>query len=595
MDPPVSSTNPLDSTWIRVRVTAASGPAGSEIFRSIQMDFKLDKKIRYAVLSKSRIMVGRNVIIDGPIGSRFLETWIENGHPVQMASDFYGLDTDPVNGLDGKLDSFYDSWLVVNESDGDNRLNLADPSEAPLDDLETLTGMDANGDGYVDEYDIFLEHFDTSADGEITLTELTAKADTETEAEQLLEMIDTFGDPLRVGYNDGVIDDHDRYAKLFGQARIKADLTGWEEGAAAAPDGSPGSYLNYYQGPVRPDHNEHALTFDATDAALLEINSTDFNVSSFRTTAESADDFVTQAAAQEDLHDPGDPTSPQPVSSATEEVPFGSAHPYDYYERPVYENMTFTDVMIPKGTNALFKNCHFVGVTFVDTEKNNTDPNFNYAGMSESDGSQKFPDMTVGVTDGGTSTTVADTKTISNNVRFHDCTFEGAVVSEPASAYTHVRNKIAFTGTTRFDIDGSVTLTDTEKALYRRSTILTPHYSVEMGSFTAPADPGETVELSGTIVAGVLDMRGQVKVNGTILTTFEPQSDVAPVIGATSPQFNTTLGYFSSDDGDVEAELPAEGVGVIQVTYDPTMAMPDGITAPIELKAHAETYYEGGG
>ena len=87
LDPPVSASAPLDSTWVRVRVVATDGP----VSRSIQVDFRIDKKIRFALLTKSRVMIGRNVMIEGPVGSRFLETDLANGHPIQMVSDFSGL------------------------------------------------------------------------------------------------------------------------------------------------------------------------------------------------------------------------------------------------------------------------------------------------------------------------------------------------------------------------------------------------------------------------------------------------------------------------------------------------------------------------
>ena len=77
--------------------------------------------------------------------------------------------------------------------------------------------------------------------------------------------------------------------------------------------------------------------------------------------------------------------------------------------------------------------------------------------------------------------------------------------------------------------------------------------------------------------------------------TFEPVSNTGPVIGETSPQFNTTLGYFSDDDGDLEAdEIPANGLGVIQVIYDETLPLPDGILGPIEILPVMATYMEGG-
>ncbi|MFW6033243.1 MAG: hypothetical protein ACOCTI_07710, partial [Phycisphaeraceae bacterium] len=173
------------------------------------------------------------------------------------------------------------------------------------------------------------------------------------------------------------------------------------------------------------------------------------------------------------------------------------------------------------------------------------------------------------------------------------CVFEGSVVTDVPEQFTQVRNKLAFTGKIKFKIDDSVELTGDEKRLFKRSTILAPHYSVEMGTFISPYDTRERVDLSGTIVAGVLDMRGQVQVKGTVLTTFEPESDTGPVIGDTSPQFNTTLGYFDADSGDLEAEIPDSGVGVIHVEYDPTLPLPDGVLGPIQIKPVMSTYYEG--
>jgi hypothetical protein len=584
MNPAVDAAAPLDATWIRIKVIASEGPTGREIYRSISMDFKLDKKIRYALLSRSRVMIGRNVVIDGPLGSRFMETHLPNGHPIQIESDFHGLHPD----LDSQLDALVGA-LIGNGSnsdvDGDNRIDINNPSE-----LGTLdpTLFDVNRDGYIDGYDFFLAHFDTIGnDGQVTLTELESGLGsglTAIHAAQLMELIDTFGDPNRAGYNDGIINICDRYAKIRGEIYISAGVAGWNAGAAG------GNYQDYFQGPIHPDYQEAALTFAATENDAYQFAPSDFDVSSFRTLASG--DLAAQALAEAATNPGGtDPNGPQPLGhQANEAVPYGAAHPYDYYDRPIYENMTFTNVAIPRGTNALFRNCTFIGITFIETETNNTHPNYNYAGMQESDGSLKHPDRTVTI--GGVQ--YNDTKTISNNTRFDSCTFEGAIVSDSPNEFTHTRNKIAFTGQTRFEIENSTHLNDSEKQLYRRSTLLVPNYSVELGSFIDATGANEMVNLSGTIVTGILDMRGQVKVNGTILTTFEPTSNTGPVLGNTSPQFNTTLGYFASAAGDLEAELPATGLGVIQVRYDPTLPLPDGILGPIEVRAQWSTYFEGG-
>jgi hypothetical protein len=566
MTPPVSNLAPLDARWIRVTVTAGDGPVGSRIFRSVTIDFQIEKKIRFALLSKSRIMIGRNVMIDGPIGSSFMETNLANGHPIQMESDFRGLDA----ALDAELDLFRNT-LVTNDADGDNRINLA--SAAEVDQITDPQQFDYDQNGYIDGYDFFMAQFDANADLKVSLAEIDPGS-SDINRQQLMRLIDTFGDPNRQGYNDGFIDEYDRYAKIRGEVYITADKQGWEDGAADpdGPGGASGAYQDYFQGSIQPDFGEDALTFNADTDSVYEFGPSDFDVSSFR--AMASNDFAAQAGT--------------PSGTVTEQVPYGAAHPYEYYDRPVYENVTFDNVLIPVGTNALFRNCTFVGVTYIDTVVDNVDPDFNYAGMQEADGTLKHPDRTAMVN----GAEVADTKTVSNNIRFDNCTFNGSVVTQSPNEFTHVRNKLTFTGTTRFILESP--LTDAEKMLFKRSTLLAPHFSVEMGTFIAPEDDLETVELSGTIVTGVLDMRGQVKIIGTLLTTFNPVSNTGPVLGNTSPQFNTTLGYFSSASGDLESELPSSGLGVIQVIYDPTTPLPDGILGNIDITPSLATYREGG-
>ena len=69
-----------------------------------------------------------------------------------------------------------------------------------------------------------------------------------------------------------------------------------------------------------------------------------------------------------------------------EGVPFEAEGAYEWYQRPVYTEMTFTDVRIPVGTNAVFEDCTFVGVTWVETTEQVDDPNWNFAGAVEPDG-----------------------------------------------------------------------------------------------------------------------------------------------------------------------------------------------------------------
>jgi hypothetical protein len=573
MIPAVSSVAStwLDATWLRIRVESTDGA----VTRAVQADCPITKTIPFAILSRSRVMIGPNVNIQGPVGSAFTETDLPFGHPVQMESDFYGLDP----ALDAQLDAFR-ATLITNDVDGDNRINLADPRETAG--ITNPQQYDTDGDGYITDFDFFMALFDKAHKGYVTAGDLSSI--NSTRAAQIMQLIDKAGDPSRPGYNDGQIDANDHYAKVQGQVMITADKAGWQNGAAG------GAYQDYFQGPIVPDANQAPLTFQASTNSLYQFSPSDFDVSSFKAMATNS--FATSVTNELKRYNTNDASSPQPVTITPHEaVPYQSAHPYDYYDRPVYKNMNFTNVSIPPGTNALFQNCTFIGVTFVQTNTNNTDAGYNYAGMQQADGTQKYPGLTSAVN----GTNYADTKPLGNNLRFDGCTFRGSVVTDAPTEFTHVRNKLAFTGNTAFTLSNTNdNFTADQVALYKSSTILAPQYSIDMGAFVGPYDPSKIVQLTGTIVAGIIDMRGQIEVTGTVLTTFLPQSNTGPVIGTTSPNFNVTLGYFSSAQGDLEEELPTNDMGVIHIRYDPTIPVPEGILGPIQIAPNLATYFEAG-
>jgi hypothetical protein len=584
----VTASNPVAPWYVRMAVVGSD----QGIDRTINLDLRIDKKVRYAILSRNRIMIGRNVIVKGPIGSHYTEVDERHGHPVQMRDNFHGLS----DTLDTYLNELV-SYLAGNDVDGDNRVLLADVRESG--NLTNAASLDQNNDGYVDQYDMFVLAFDGDSSGSISADEFSsggamvdeqlwrlineAKYPAGTEFDWAAERVKLPGGAWTDASGDfAVIDNADDYAKVHGEIMIKADKSSWESGAAEGP------YQNYLRGSISPDEYQDPMTFQADATNLASLDPTDFDVSGYKTMATGS--FADQTASPT-ANDSSSPTAYTPPGPGTlESVPYNSPYPYDHYARPVYENMVFTDVNIPRGTNALFVNCKFVGVTFVDTETQNTDPNFNYAGMQNADGSAKYVDVVAEV--GGVE--VSDTKTLSNNVRFHDCTFEGIVVTEAPETFSHVRNKVQFTGDTRFDIEAP-SLNAEQKALFAKSTIMAPQHSIDIGTFTDPTDSGEVTKLEGTIVAGVLDVRGQAEINGSIITTFEPVAGEGVLTEGGSPaNFNTTIGYFESAAGDSEAELPSTGYGKIIIRYDPYRPIPDGITGPIEMNADMDTYFEGG-
>ena len=746
------------------------------ITRTVSRDYRFLKRIDSAVVSSCPVMFGPNVMIEGDIGANYEDVTVANGHPLQLRSDFYGID----DTLDVKLDDL-NAQLALYDVDGDNRLRLGHPVESAglyVDgdslDAKDYDGdgnpdgafQDATADGYVDEFDVFIRHYDADGDGRVTLSpELTAG----TPAEGLTpEFVDADGNPVNddlallidsaypdrnengvygffdddndglwdpgselladfddvtntypdhvLGYRDGWIDKKDRYAKVKGRLAFRVDAAQWAD--------AQGNLNEFLQGPIKADYGEAPLSFAADAVNLPDITIDTFTGS--QTALHNAADgapFWDQVAAQlgvavGDLADyeqlPGDPSDPQyfrldpdndldgiPDNSDTayfEKMPFNSPAPSDWYYRPVIKNMHFKDVVVPMGLNALFVDCTFAGVTRIETWQDNGHINWTlYGKMSLDDSLGKpvadperyvygddpdeihfpimldpgdvpvlmattaldkadIPDDLVGITQGYDQLPdpliidgkrVIDTKLWSNNIRFHDCLFVGSIVSDTPSGFTHVRNKMQFTGATRFvtehpDEPNNENLNpdpiDLEEIA--KSSLMLPNYSVDIGTFNSP--PEQDVRLKGAVIAGVLDVRGNAAIDGALLLTFKPTAGEGPLVDpignpiGNPANFNTTIGYFGPDDGDKESfdprdlpivdgvkivgwdldgdgiadlnwdetptqdqidagavTVPFNGYGHVSIRFDPHMGMPDGLMLPLQLDAEPITYQEG--
>jgi hypothetical protein len=608
-----------------VRVTSQG--ADGEIRRTLQMDFEIDKRIEFAVLSPNRIMIGKNVRVIGPLGTGYgtvaTDLAAANGDPLVMRNDFRYLDEE----LNATLDLFR-AAVVASDVDGDGRLRPGHPTEAQG--IATVPGAaDLDGDEYVDEFDLFLSAFDADGDGAVAYDPLRAAAagvgslpdEFGTVDPQLGRLIDRTrpdrnGDgeidaqDTRLGYDDGVIDWLDRYAKVDGRLEFGVTRSAWE--TANLAQGQPAHWRNLVEGAIRTPPERSAVRFGVPPTELRMVTTDMFGP--------AATWFRDRAGNPL----PSDPDVPE-AAGAWEPVPYGSAAAYDWYRRPVFENRVFTDLRIPVGSNALFRNCTFVGVTYVETTVNCTDVNWNYVGsLKQIDHGEeepatyetKFPGLTVGT--GGSA--IYDTKPLANSLRFEDCTFLGSIAGDTPAEFTHWRNKIQLTGNTRFyvDPDDPELLAQDDQAVLRdrllalpaeareglaKSSIMLPGWSVDVGNFTneTAEDPDETrrISLSGTIVAGVLDIRGTARVRGTLLMTFRPVADQGPLFyNGKTDAFNTTLGYFGPLDGDGEGRLPGEsgfaGFGEITLEYDPEAGIPDGIPWPVTVDPVVESYREGG-
>ncbi|MGA1223487.1 MAG: hypothetical protein ACO31E_02845, partial [Phycisphaerales bacterium] len=412
-----------------VRVTSLGNDG--DIRRTLSMQFRLGKRIEFAVISPNRIMIGKNVLVEGPLGTRYGtndgELTPENGDPLVMRSDFRYLS----DSLTTKIDNLANA--VANfDIDGDGRLRPSHPSESQG--LQGLGVTDVDGDQYVDDFDCFLSEYDADGDGNVVWDISRAAAagiPTSTPEfagidDQLARLIDLAkpdrnedgvvdGRDIRLGWSDGVLNVYDNYAKVQGRLVFGVEESAWE--SVAGED-----WRGIAQGPVRADLNDTPVKFGASPEELRVVTTADFAESASWFSTSVQDNFTQQANAGVSAGGTYTPAASAPY----EAVPFGSVAAYDYYRRPIYENMTFRDVRIPKGTNALFRNCRFEGTVYIETETGCTDVNWNYTGALKqvtSGGSTTYELAFPGIESQLGGQTLTDTRTISNSIRFDGCTF----------------------------------------------------------------------------------------------------------------------------------------------------------------------------
>lgn len=766
---------------------------GEPVSRRIVQRFNLAKRIQSAVLAPSKIMIGKNVLVEGDLGATFTDVTRQYGDPLVIRSDFMGLES----GLDAELTKLFNA-IRVSDVDRDNRLRVSHPTEgasipsfANLPGFThttpeglTVTGPDVTRDGYVDEFDVFIMYYDGRnggvADGRIALhpaisagtphASLTpefvlsggvaldnglgmlidaANPDRNRNGEwrfldrngngrfdpgvdelldqeivsagsvppELQNYVYTTGSGQQVvyrdqilGFRDGVIDRKDQYSKVRGRLLFRTSSNAWTA--------AQGDFMERLRGPITPPVGSSAMQFAMGDQDLPEITAANFTntrnalqqIASGATfeeqVAQNLGISVSQLATWTAANNSPDPTAPRLTPLAPdanrdgmpdnwqvayfERMPFNSPSFVDWYYRPVYENMTFKNVQIPKGNNALFRNCTFVGVTWVRTNTSNTHANWTIYGRKRLGGGGRpvmeptrveytgtsFPTMLsptdrpvwmattpldkadipaneIPVTQGYNllpdpliidGLRVINTKAESNNIRFHDCLFVGSIVSDAPQIYTNARNKLQFTGGTKFTtvhptapLSPQLNPDPADMSQILRSSMMLPQYSVDIGSFNSP--PSQDVRLRGAIIAGVLDVRGNADIQGSLVLTFKPVLGEAPMVDSRGnpvgnpANFNASIGYFGREDGDEESldpatlpvvggvrivgwdangdgepdfpptptppaqapsatPVPFNGFGQITLRFDPTMALPDGIMLPLTVEPVRGTYKE---
>src|SRR4051812_2193933 len=268
--------------------------------RSVSMDFEIEKRAKFAVIGKVPIQLGRNTLVEGPIGMSTAGKY----PPILILSDFTHFDST----LKTRVESFeaylkgsgsFDGKSVKNHTGFDNRISVNNKVEYSL--ASAAGYRDVNGDSYIDEYDLFVARFDTNRDGAISKAEFTNPSTGKLYEENLFAAMDSasppqfnedkngngfldFGedangngvldaDPVRQGYKDGIIDNKDGYSKINGQVLLATTANAWQSNA-----GSSGKTINDYMlGGIAPaETGMQTVKFGANGNDLLDLDPANF-------------------------------------------------------------------------------------------------------------------------------------------------------------------------------------------------------------------------------------------------------------------------------------------------------------------------------
>lgn len=551
---PLYAGDPLDARYIRVTSRGTYGRA----VRTVAMDFKIDKKVNFAVVGKVPLQFGRNTIVEGPVAMSTANKY----PPLLSLSDFTHFD----NQLRSKV-SAWQHFLKNNHAGYDGRISLNNAAERTQ--AENAGYTDYDEDGYIDEFDLFVKHYDADGDKRVHKQEFTNAVTGKLIEPNLWAAINSLGGPLfdgdvvRTGYNDNYLDKHDGYAKIRGQLSFATTAAAWKNnlGSNDIQDMIGGTVVSDTNPPVK---------FSATTNDLFDISPINFEQCALNYKAKTGSDNGPSSKTAKVFTNVTVSASDANGGTVDERTPYGSTSYQATFRRPVFKNITFRNCRIPKGLNALFDNCKFEGVTFVDMERNIV---VNGSTTTSKDDGMTWSQKMLGskppsfTKDRILTSTNNQGAQKGNNIRFNNCTFEGPLVSPYATAYTHFSNSWEFTGATLFD-----------NKVDETATIVAPQTNIEMGSFTDPSKAPST--LVGVVVAGNLDIRGTSMVDGSIIITGDGAG-------------NTTLGYFGPSDSDTNSgAMPEGGYGRLNIRYNPTRALPDGIDVAIDVLPEIDTYTE---
>jgi Tfp pilus assembly protein PilX len=623
-----------DARFLRVIATGYYRKA----VRSVSMDFEIEKRAKFAVVGKVPIQLGRNTLVEGPIGM----TTPNRYPPMLVLSDFTHFDATLKSRVEAfqaylKASGTYDGKSVKNHQGYDARISVNNKIEYNL--ASAAGYRDVNGDAFIDEYDLFVQRFDGNKDGAISKSEFTNPTTGKLYDENLFAAIDTlspplfnedkngngfldFGedvngngeldaDPVRVGYKDGVIDNRDGYAKITGQVLLATTAASWQANAGTKP-------LNDYIGGdiAVPETGQTPIKFGATGNDLLDLDPANFEQASLafkNKTGTAAGPTVRQVGRIENaILQASDTAYSIPYVTVTAaggtSLVVGQS-----YARSIFDAANATavaakktpatgataagsvDEHVPYGSTswqATYRRPVFYGIVFKNVQIpkgiNGLFYNCSFTGVT-------FVEVERNITNssGTVSTSPSDGMSWSQRMLSGSFSKDTALTAANSQGFNKGNNlrfhNTTFEGpiasnyataythfTNSWEFTGATMF---DNKVDQTATLVAPQTNIEMGSFTDPNAAPST--LVGVVVAGNIDIRGTSVVDGSIIVTGDGAG-------------NTTLGYFGANDGDTSATaMPEGGFGMLSVHYNPYRTLPDGINLPVGVRPMVETYREG--
>lgn len=230
---------------------------------------------------------------------------------------------------------------------------------------------------------------------------------------------------------------------------------------------------------------------------------------------------------------------------------------YSGYNGSTAEKPAFKNLHIPQGSHAHFKNCHFTGITYIECDEETDLDNSNI-----NDHYDKYNSLRNGLDGAGGSAT----NTLScNNVVFEDCTFDGPIVTGVPKDFRYQDNSLMFIGNTTFNSTAI-------KEELEGTTILAPNFNVNIGDFSQ-SELGSDSKLVGLIVGGIVDIRDNAIVEGTVLS----MANLDHVPDSSVSGWGSNIGNWErngEDAGDGGGFTPST---LIKITPDPDNVMPLGV------------------